>query len=70
MLILRIEIKKQTISVPYTLAAHCLGPETCLPDSKEPVFKVISLACPDFSELAHTPSHAVIQIDSCQRFNV
>lgn len=73
MLIVSIDIKKKkTTSVPYTLAADCLGPGTYLTGSKEPVFKDISLACADFSELAHTPkpSHAIIQIDSCQRLNV
>lgn len=72
MLIVSIDIKKKTTSVPYTLAADCLGPGTYLTGSKEPVFKDISLVCADFSELAHTPkpSHAIIQIDSCQRLNV
>lgn len=56
MLIVCIETKKQTASVPYTLTADCLGPGTYLTDSKEPVFIDISLACPDFSEHAHTPN--------------
>lgn len=67
----RLEIKKQTTSVPHELSAECLGPGTC-PNrlNKNQFSRTFLWPIRDFLSLPIKSSHVVMQIDSCQRVNV